>query len=62
MQSELVDDGDGFDWQSYMQRQERQENGPSGRGIGLAKYVSFDEVGYFGRGNEVHTVVYVKPL
>lgn len=53
----IIDEGEGFDWKGFMDNHNRQKNGFNGRGIGLAKYVSFDEMDYSGVGNEVHTIV-----
>lgn len=49
----IADDGDGFDWQKYMDFDPERVMDNHGRGIALANQVSFSEVEYSGSGNEV---------
>ena len=47
------DDGQGFDWQNYMEFSPDRAFDNHGRGIAMAKSLSFDRIEYRGRGNEV---------
>ncbi|MBF0127452.1 MAG: response regulator, partial [Magnetococcales bacterium] len=51
------DQGVGFDWQSYMEFNASRAFDNHGRGIAMAKGLSFDRVEYRGRGNEVMVTV-----
>lgn len=47
----ITDQGQGFSWQSYLQFDPRRAFDPNGRGIALAKMLSFNDVRYEGCGN-----------
>lgn len=49
----VIDEGAGFDWQNYMDFDPQRATDPNGRGIAMAKTMSFDTMEYKGRGNEV---------
>ncbi len=49
----ITDDGDGFDWQHYMEIDPDRATHSHGRGIALSKMMSFDSIEYRGTGNEV---------
>jgi len=54
----IKDQGQGFEWGNYMEIQPERVFDTHGRGIAIAKQVSFDEVEYLGNGNEVEAVNY----
>jgi CheY-like chemotaxis protein len=49
----IVDQGPGFDWRKYLELDPERALAPNGRGIALARTLSFDRVEYIGKGNEV---------
>lgn len=49
----ITDQGDGFDWQSYMDFDPNRIMDNHGRGIAVANKLSFSEVVYAGKGNVV---------
>jgi phosphoserine phosphatase RsbU/P len=49
----VVDEGEGFDHESWMQPRLEAGMAPNGRGIALARALSFDSLQYEGRGNHV---------
>lgn len=49
----VVDQGDGFDWQPFMEFSAERAFDPHGRGISLARMLSFDAIEYQGNGNTV---------
>jgi CheY-like chemotaxis protein len=49
----ITDQGGGFDWQPYMQIDAARAFDSHGRGIALARLMSFDQVEYLGCGNQV---------
>ncbi len=49
----IKDEGDGFDWHNYMEIQSDRATDNHGRGIALAKMMSFDDIQYLGNGNEL---------
>lgn len=49
----ICDQGPGFDWQSYLEICADRVFDRHGRGIALAREMSFDQISYQGRGNEV---------
>lgn len=53
----ISDDGPGFDWQAFQQAPPERLLGPNGRGIQLARDLSFDSLSFVGRGNEVRAEV-----
>ena len=53
----IRDQGDGFDWRSHLEMDPAQATGLHGRGIAIARLMSFDNIEYRGSGNEVEVVV-----
>lgn len=53
----VKDQGDGFDWQPYMQMSVERAADNHGRGIAMAGMLSFSRVEYQGNGNEVHAFI-----
>ncbi|MBF0530659.1 MAG: ATP-binding protein, partial [Deltaproteobacteria bacterium] len=49
----IRDEGFGFDYQCYLNFDPERVLDPNGRGIALARMVSFDELEYQGMGNTV---------
>ena len=49
----VTDQGKGFDWQSYLSLDENRAFDSHGRGIAMARIMSFDTVEYRGNGNQV---------
>jgi DNA-binding response OmpR family regulator len=50
---QIEDEGDGFDWQRYMEFNADRASDPHGRGIAMANMLSFDNLRYVGKGNAV---------
>ncbi|MBB4266855.1 SpoIIE family protein phosphatase [Roseospira visakhapatnamensis] len=55
----ITDEGEGFDWQRYMEMDPTRVFDTHGRGIALAHDLSFDALEYRGRGNQVVATVMV---
>lgn len=49
----VIDEGEGFDWQSYMHIDPARTGDSHGRGIARANANSFDEIKYNDKGNQV---------
>jgi CheY-like chemotaxis protein len=49
----ILDQGPGFDWRKYLDLDATRALAPNGRGIALARTLSFDHVEYRGTGSEV---------
>lgn len=49
----ITDQGAGFDWQKFMQFDPERAFDPNGRGIAMAKAMSFSSLSYQGKGNVV---------
>jgi len=49
----IRDEGMGFDWQSYLEISPERAFDTHGRGIAMSRLLSFDQMEYKGRGNEV---------
>lgn len=49
----IKDAGDGFDWEKYLTISPERATHSHGRGVALAKTISFDHIEYIGNGNEV---------
>jgi PAS domain S-box-containing protein len=49
----ILDDGSGFDWRRYLDLDHRRADESHGRGIAMAKAVSFDQLDFQGCGNQV---------
>lgn len=54
----ITDQGNGFDCQKFMEIDPCRLFDPHGRGIAIAKSISFDELNYLGNGNQVVATVY----
>ncbi len=53
----IQDQGQGFDWRPFMELSTERAFDPNGRGIHMARLLSFDSIQYIGKGNEVITVI-----
>ena len=53
----LRDQGAGFDWQEFIEMRPERAFDTHGRGIAMAKLLSFASLEYFGCGNEVRATV-----
>jgi CheY-like chemotaxis protein len=53
----VIDEGEGFKWQRFMQFSPERAFDTHGRGIATANLYSFDTLEYRGKGNRVETVV-----
>ena len=53
----IQDEGQGFDWERYLDFEPERAFDLNGRGIALAKQMSFDRLEYLGNGNTVRVVV-----
>lgn len=53
----IQDEGPGFDWHKYLQLDPERAFDPHGRGIALAKLMSFDTLNYLGNGNIVEVTI-----
>ncbi|KAF0813136.1 Response regulator PleD [Andreprevotia sp. IGB-42] len=49
----IADEGAGFDWKPFLEFSPERAFDPHGRGISMARMLSFDMVEYQGKGNEV---------
>jgi CheY-like chemotaxis protein/anti-sigma regulatory factor (Ser/Thr protein kinase) len=54
---EIADQGPGFDWLPYLQLDPGRAFDPNGRGIAMARMLSFAELEYLGPGNRVAATV-----
>jgi DNA-binding response OmpR family regulator len=52
----IEDQGEGFDWRSYLEVSPERAFHTHGRGIALSRKLSFDSVEFVGRGNEVRAM------
>lgn len=57
----VEDQGEGFDWRAYLQFDPNRAYDPNGRGIAMARQVSFGRLDYLGCGNVVEAAVSLKP-
>lgn len=57
----VSDEGDGFEWQHFLEFSPERAFDTHGRGIATAKIYSFDSLEYRGKGNRVETVVRTMP-
>ena len=53
----VADQGDGFDWKPFMEFSQDRAFDPHGRGISMARMLSFDNIEYQGNGNTVLATV-----
>lgn len=56
----IEDEGDGFDWQDYLEFSPQRAFDPHGRGIAMARLMSFDGLEYQGKGNRVRATLHRK--
>jgi CheY-like chemotaxis protein/anti-sigma regulatory factor (Ser/Thr protein kinase) len=54
----IIDQGQGFDWQSYLEIDPLRAFDNHGRGVAIAKSLSFDELEYRGTGSEVEARIH----
>ncbi len=57
---QVRDEGDGFDWQVYLNVDPGRAVHNHGRGIAMANMISFDKLFYNDKGNEVTAVVHCR--
>ncbi|MEC4680665.1 MAG: response regulator [Nitrospirota bacterium] len=57
----VTDQGEGFDWQAYLTLDEHRAFDSHGRGIAMARMMSFDMLEYRGNGNQVVCTVLHSP-
>ena len=57
LEFEIRDQGRGFDWQQYLEMSPERAYDSHGRGIAMARIVSFSEIKYSGDGNVVTAIV-----
>lgn len=57
LEFEIVDEGHGFQWDEYLEMSADRAYDSHGRGIAMARIVSFSEVTYSGKGNVVTAIV-----
>jgi len=57
----IRDQGDGFDWRAYLAMDPAEAVGLHGRGIAIARMMSFDSMEYRGKGSEVEVTVDLTP-
>lgn len=50
----VIDQGNGFNWEKFMDMNAERIYDSHGRGIAMASMISFDNIEYKGKGNEVH--------
>lgn len=53
----IQDQGNGFEWQSFLELSPDRAFDAHGRGIAVAKKLSFDRIKYIGKGNRVLAVI-----
>ncbi|WP_410497753.1 response regulator [Chitinibacter sp. S2-10] len=53
VQIRIQDEGAGFDWEPFLEFAPERAFDPHGRGISMARMMSFDSIEYQGNGNEV---------
>jgi len=53
----IIDCGDGFDWQQYMEFSVERAGDNHGRGIALANQLGFKTLSCLGKGNEVYIII-----
>ncbi|MBF0423314.1 MAG: response regulator [Magnetococcales bacterium] len=56
----ITDQGEGFEWQRYLDFDPDRVYDPNGRGIAMANMSGFDELKYMGKGNEVLGIFHLK--
>ncbi|MCS6294303.1 MAG: PAS domain S-box protein [Nitrospira sp.] len=58
----ITDDGEGFDWNQYLDLDGVRSADGHGRGIAMAKAISFDQLDFQGCGNQVVVSVSLKEI
>ncbi|MBF0613618.1 MAG: response regulator [Magnetococcales bacterium] len=58
----IRDQGDGFDWRTFMKIDPERAFDSHGRGIAMANMFSFDEIRYQGKGNEVVATLHLEGM
>ena len=58
---EIEDQGDGFDWHPYVDADPNRATALNGRGIAIARRLSFDHLEYRGKGNIVAVQIKLPP-
>lgn len=53
----IMDEGEGFDWKSYLEIDPDRAFDNHGRGIPMSRAICFDNVEYLGKGNKVQAVI-----
>lgn len=53
----IADQGEGFDWDNYMEIDPQRAYDSHGRGIAMARMLSFDNMEYLGSGNQVEVSI-----
>ena len=53
----IKDEGNGFEWDKYMEIAPERATDNHGRGIAISNLMSFDEMSYIGEGNEVSCTI-----
>lgn len=53
----ITDEGNGFNWKDFIEISPNRATDPNGRGIFMARTLSFDSIEYNDKGNEVRCVV-----
>lgn len=56
----ITDDGPGFDWRPYLELDANRAFDTHGRGIAMARMLSFDELEFLAPGNAVRGIAYRK--
>ena len=56
----ITDEGQGFAWQPFLEIEPSRATQGSGRGIAKANLISFDELIYQGKGNQVQAISYLR--
>lgn len=57
----ITDQGEGFDWNPYLEFDPERLFDPNGRGIATARIMGFDCLEYLGKGNIVKATLLLKP-
>ena len=56
----IMDEGNGFDWDKYMEISPERAFDTHGRGIAMSKAMSFNQIQYIGNGNTVKAEVHLE--
>lgn len=56
----IKDQGEGFEWQQYLEMSPERSGDSHGRGIAMANMLSFNNIEYQGKGNEVQVTIDIK--